>query len=389
MLILLLLFLLFSLSYVGLILYYAISYRQIKNEVKLTHNLQPTTHFTVIIPARNEEENIAKCLQSILNNNYPTQLLQVIVVNDFSTDNTSPIVEGFLHKQIQLLHLKNYATTPLQAYKKKAIEYAITMANGSFIITTDADCVVPTNWLAAYDNTLQQTNAKFIAAPVNITYSNSFIEIFQSLDFMTLQGITATVVHNNQMTMCNGANMGYTKAAFLQVNGFSGIDDIASGDDMLLMHKIAAIYPTKIQFLNSKEAIVQTTPVHTISQFFNQRIRWASKADKYNDKRILPVLILVYFFNVLLILLPIICCFTNTTIVVSNHTIYVWQIWFAVLLSKIIAELIFLYPVASFFNNKKLLLFFPIMQPFHIVYTIIAGWLGKFGKYSWKGRLVK
>jgi hypothetical protein len=126
--------------------------------------------------------------------------------------------------------------------------------------------------------------------------------------------------------------------------------------------------------------------VQTIRQFFNQRIRWASKADKYTDKRIFPVLLLVYLFNVMMLILPIIAIFAHSTFVIPLSTFLFWLI---LLLLKTAIELFFLYPVAKFFNKTILLWWFLPAQPFHILYTVIAGWLGKFGKYSWKGRKVQ
>ena len=142
-------------------------------------------------------------------------------------------------------------------------------------------------------------------------------------------------------------------------------------------------------FLKSENAIVKTAAVNTIKEFFNQRIRWASKADKYDDKRILPVLVLVYFFNVLMLVLPIIGGFNNVQYSMLNVQCSMLGFWLWMLFFKIVAELFFLFPVSGLFNKKNMLWFFPFMQPFHICYTIIAGWLGKFGKYSWKERNVK
>ena len=218
--------------------------------------------------------------------------------------------------------------------------------------------------------------------PVAIKSSHNALEIFQALDFMTLQGITGASVYKKMHSMCNGANLAYTRRAFDAVNGFAGIDTIASGDDMLLMHKIALLFPKGIAYLKSPNVIVQTAPVHSVKAFFAQRIRWASKADKYEDKRIFWVLLLVYFFNVMLLVLPIIGSFVNGQ----------WSVlqgWFLLLLLKTLAELIFLYPVAKFFRKQSLLWLFPLAQPFHILYTVIAGWLGKFGTYEWKERVVK
>jgi cellulose synthase/poly-beta-1,6-N-acetylglucosamine synthase-like glycosyltransferase len=213
--------------------------------------------------------------------------------------------------------------------------------------------------------------------------------MFQAVDFMTLQGITGASVHKKIHSMCNGANLAYTKKAFNEVGGFAGIDNIASGDDMLLMHKIYKQHPDKVMFLKSKDAIVQTVPVHSVKEFFNQRIRWASKADKYNDKRIFAVLLLVYLVNVLLLVLPVTALFLNIQYSIINYQLSIWGSWLCMLLLKTMVELIFLYPVAKFFGKQRLLWLFPLMQPFHIIYTVIAGWLGKFGSYSWKERKVK
>lgn len=189
--------------------------------------------------------------------------------------------------------------------------------------------------------------------------------------------------------MCNGANMAYEKNAFYEVDGFKGIDNIASGDDMLLMHKIYERYPERILFLKSTDAIVQTAPVKTISAFFNQRIRWASKADKYDDKRIFPVLLLVYLLNVMLLALSIICLITNYQLPIANYQLSIWKFWLISMIVKTMVELFFLFPVSKFFGKQRLLFLFPLMQPLHIIYTVIAGWLGKFGTYQWKERKVK
>jgi cellulose synthase/poly-beta-1,6-N-acetylglucosamine synthase-like glycosyltransferase len=385
-----------TILYTTLIIYYRFAFTSIPTINYST--IQPFNHSTqlsIIIPARNEEANIENCIQSILQNNYPTHLFEIIVVDDHSEDNTANIIKKYAAQNVKLISLKDFITDKINSYKKKAIEVAIAQASGTLIITTDADCIVPKTWLQTIASFYEEKKPAFIAAPVLIDCGWKFIQIFQSLDFMTLQGITAAVVHKKQMTMCNGANMAYERAAFYEVGGFAGIDNIASGDDMLLMHKIYKQYPDSVLFLKSKEAIVKTAPVNTIKQFFNQRIRWASKADKYDDKRILPVLILVYFFNCLMLVLPIVGLFNNGqyTILLTADKLFNIQcsmlgLWLFIFTIKIAAELFFLFPVSSFFGKKSMLWFFPFLQPFHICYTIIAGWLGKFGKYTWKERKV-
>ena len=387
-------------GYVVLIIYYRHCWLQIPTynlsgeklkipSVASTKKSISTTKITVIIPARNEAQNIGHCLQSIIKQTYPANLFEVIVVDDHSADDTSLIVRSFKKNNIHCISLKDFVTDKLNSYKKKAIEIAIEHSTGDLIVTTDADCFMGKDWLKTIAAFYEEFIPAFIAAPVLINSNNKFLSIFQSLDFMTLQGITGAAVYKNMHCMCNGANLAYEKKAFNAVGGFKGIDSIASGDDMLLMHKIYERYPDRVLFLKAAAAIVQTQPMHTLKDFFNQRIRWASKADKYNDKRILPVLVLVYFLNVMLLLLPLLAIFNRQNFVIFNYSFSIIQYWIVLVILKTITEIFYLLPVAEFFNKKRILLWFPVAQPFHILYTIIAGWLGKFGTYQWKDRKVK
>ena len=348
-----------------------------KNDARLA-----ATHFSVIVPARNEENNIKQCLESILQQPYPMELFEVIIVNDHSTDETENIVLA-LQKQYSnlfLLNLKDHLTNKqLTAYKKKAIELAAIQCDGSWIVTTDADCIVTDNWLSNFDQYIQEREPVFVAAPVMFTNDHSFLSVFQLLDFLSLQGITAASVSAGYHSMCNGANICYRKDVFTEVGRFIGIDHIASGDDMLLMHKIKLKYPGKIGYLYSKESIVLTSPMGTWKDFFNQRIRWASKASSYQDKGIYWILLLVYLLNAALFVLLVSSPFIH-------HGIINWLILVGI---KTLVELSFMLPVARFYGQIKALFWFPLMQPFHIFYTVVAGWLGKFGTYQWKGRTVK
>lgn len=374
--------------YVALILYYRQSWVSIKNYIPskgLNENDFPFV--SIIIAARNEQNNIGNCIQSIINQTYSQNKFELIVTDDHSTDNTVSIINSFKKENIRVINLTDFTgNTILNSYKKKSIETALQFAKGDLIITTDADCIVSEKWLKTIVSFYKEKNPVFIAAPVLFFRSLlgeglgvRLLKIFQSLDFMALQGITGASVYKKFHSMCNGANLAYKKKVFYEVNGFEGIDNIASGDDMLLMHKIQKAYPDRILFLKSPEAIVQTEPARTLKEFMNQRIRWASKADKYTDKKITVVLLLVYILNAWIFILGIFSIF-------FINIFYLFSISIVI---KIIAELIFLFPIATSFKKQKLLWWFVPAQPFHIIYTLIAGWLGKFGSYQWKGRKVK
>ncbi len=214
-----------------------------------------------------------------------------------------------IHLNKTILHLINFGDfdkgNSLNSYKKKAIETGISLAKGNLIVTTDADCIVQPSWLTTIASFYEDTGSVFIAAPVVVCRSchqmihrlKNFLRYFSRLILWSLQGITGASVYKKLHNMCNGANLAYEKNAFHEVDGFEGIDNIASGDDMLLMHKIEKKYPGKIGYIKSANVIVQTQPSENIKEFINQRIRWASKADRYPDIKITSVLFVVYFLN--------------------------------------------------------------------------------------------
>ena len=365
--IILLLFLLYSF----LIIYYWLGWKSIPDYIPSV--LSPKTKISIIIPARNEEENIGQLLQALQEQTYPKELFEVIVVDDHSTDKTAGIVQQF--STVKLIQLKDDG---INSYKKKAIETGIAAATGKLIVTTDADCLPSPGWLQIIAAFKEEKNSVFIAAPVKINCNSSLIEMFQAMDFMVLQGITGAAVYKKKMSMCNGANIAYERKVFYEVSGFTGIDHIASGDDMLLMHKIWKQYPDRLHYIKSKDAIVSTEPMKTWKDFFNQRIRWASKAKSYDDKRILPVLLLVYLFNLSFLLLLVAGYWW------PKYWIFLIVLWAA----KTIIEFPLFISLCNFFDKQWAIKLFFFFQPLHIFYTIISGLLGQFGKYEWKGRKV-
>lgn len=340
--------------------------------------------FSIIIPARNEAGNIAACLNSILNNNYPVDKFEIILIDDFSEDDTYTIASKLSGNHLQVIRLSDHINKEerLNAFKKKALEIGISKAKGSYIITTDADCIVPASWLQSYaDKLLTTGNIQCLAAPVNfIPYNNkkNWLYYFQSIDFMTMQGITIASNRLGLGNMSNGANFLFSKKAFETVGGYKGIDQKASGDDMMLMQKIQQQYPDGIGFLFDQNAIVATPVQPDWSSFLNQRIRWASKADSYPQVKLTLVLLLVYLFNLNFLVLGIAACFS---MVAFKSLLFLF-------LSKLISELAFVMPLSIFFNKRNELFYLIILQPLHILYIISAGFLGKFGTYNWKGRSV-
>ncbi|MFM2224435.1 MAG: hypothetical protein RJA07_637 [Bacteroidota bacterium] len=361
-------------------IYYLIGFNQLP-EVDYSHH-SFSTKVSIIIPARNEEKNIEHLLQDILAQNFPSDLIEIILVDDHSEDETYHVAERFLQQQIkikfQLLKLSDAGKIE-QAYKKKAIDFAMQKTTGKLIITTDADCRLHENWLRNIVSHYEKTNHKMIAAPVKYYYDNSFFQQFQALDFIGLMGITGASIRKGFYNMCNGANLCYEKDAFIAVNGFKGNDNISSGDDMFLMHKIAERFPNQISFLKNNEVCVATHPKESVKEFLHQRLRWTSKSTSYSDKRITAILVMAYLFNVSIV-------FNLFAAIIFHPFIYIFCIQF---ISKFIVEYLFLRATSKYFNQSELMKIFIPAQFVHIVYIVSVGLLGQLKTFDWKGRTMK
>jgi len=343
-------------------------------------NFTPKTKVSILIPARNEAEKILKCLNAILIQTYPKDLFEVIVLDDFSTDGMADLILDKF-QNIKLLKLSDFLSEKdTQSFKKRAIELGIEHSYGELILTTDADCEVPKNWLDSIVSFYEEKQLKFIAAPVNFHQEKSIFERFQSLDFMGMMCVTGAGIQLRLGNMCNGANLAYEKSAFYEVGGFEGINQIASGDDMLLMQKIAEKYPSKIGFLKNQNTTVLTEAKPNLGSFLSQRIRWASKSTSYKEWRVTFILGMVFLFclNIL-----------SSFLLIPFLGILGVKVFLSQLTIKMIIDFIFLGKMARFFNRKDLMKTYLPSQLLHISYIVVVGILGNLiKKYEWKGRQV-
>lgn len=334
------------------------------------------TFVSIIIPVRNEERNIELLLQNIENQTYSKDLFEVLVVNDYSNDGTLALLNKLKNTftfELKIIDL-NYDQT-LKSPKKHAITTAIKSSIGSLILSTDGDCIVNENWIETFVNFYETTGCKFISAAV--TFHNiSLFDRLQIVEFASLIGVGAASIALKRPNMCNGANLAYEKSAFEAVNGFEGFQDIASGDDEFLMHKISETYPNQIGFLKDKLALVKTGSQPNLSTFFNQRKRWASKWSNYLNIWNSVLAVFIFLVNSLLILAIILS-------ISGNSNTFIWMI----LGMKIVIEWFFIGSILSFLDYSKLIFYIPIVQiiyPFYVFFTAINS-ISK--SYNWKGRV--
>ena len=341
-----------------------------------------STFISIIVPARNEAKNILSCLDSLFRQEYPEEAFEIIVVDDHSTDDTAHIVAGLSRSNLRLLKMSELPTVSTTiAFKKKAIEWGIVNAQGRLIATIDGDCLAPRNWLNHLAYQFEKKDAVFIAGPVGFHRETNALERFQSLDFLGMMLITGAGIRGGFMHMCNGANLAYDREVFEAVNGFAGIDHLASGDDMLLLQKIAKRYPGRIAFVKSREALVLTLAKPDLSSFFNQRLRWATKSATYQEKQVTALLGVVFVY----------CCYLGLILLLIP--LMGWSavgLFFGLLAVKSLADYWLLLEATAFFNRPDLLKSFPKSQLYHILYIIIVGIAANLtSSYEWKGRKVR
>lgn len=349
--------------YIINILWLCIGFTKIKSFH--SHSLIPRTKFSIIVPFRNEAENLPKLLQSFEKLNYPHELFQVILVDDDSEEKFQIPDSKF---EITLLQNHRKTNSP----KKDAINTAITIAQNEWMITTDADCVVNENWLQTYDAFIQQHEVKMIASGVIYSTQNSFLENFQQLDLMSLQGTTIGSFGNKQAFMCNGANFCYKKSFFNELNGFEGNENIASGDDVFLLQKAIIREASSVQFLKNPFAIVSTLPEQTWKSLFFQRVRWASKSGNYKSLYSKQLGLSVFILNLLLLIITV---------------TFAWKFAFYVFALKFLIDFILFRITADFF--KKPLRYLMLSSVLYSIFSCGVVLYSLFGNYTWKGRSFK
>jgi cellulose synthase/poly-beta-1,6-N-acetylglucosamine synthase-like glycosyltransferase len=335
------------------------------------------TYLSVIISLRNEQSHVKNLIDSLLLQTFPRQNFQIILVNDHSTDATLELLKTYTqsYAHFTLLNL------PIGlAGKKQAITYAISQAQGELIVSTDADCLFHKDWLSTIYDFYRTKNAKFISAAVAIIpQPHTPNTIFQILDLAALINVGAACINIGKPTMCNGANLAYSKKAFEEVQGFQGNNHIASGDDEFLLQKITTLYPKDVYFLKSQNTIVRTQAQLTWRDLFLQRCRWASKWKLHKQWNVKLLAIFIFLFHTVSLLLPIL--YWNN---------YLELKWFAIFwLGKISIEFLFVGSSLYFLQLSQLTAYIPISSLFYPFYALFIGIFANFKGFTWKDRFYK
>lgn len=358
--------------YLFLILYMAWGIKKLPKFDPLSYT--KTHRFSILVPFRNESENLPLLINSFKQLDYPKALFEIIFIDDYSTDNSAEIINKYMQHSPNIRLVKS--TKTYGSPKKHAITIGIKNSENNWIITTDADCTVPKNWLSLFSTFITERKTNFIAAPVEYKTKNNFLEKFQYLDFLSLQGVTIGSFGWKKPVLCNGANLCYNKSLFNKLGGFSGNENIVSGDDIFLMEKFLGHQPEKVQFLKQNACTVKTLPMKNLKALFNQRIRWAAKTTAIKNMLSKSIGLLVFLTNLTLIILVFSAIFGGIQI------IYLYSFF----LIKLIIDTVFLIKVNHFFKKPFSVGWFVLSSICYPFYTVVVVILSLFGSHNWKER---
>lgn len=350
--------------YVILLFLFCVAFKKVKRFSPSSK--EPKHSFSIVVPFRNEAHNLPQLLKSIEQLNYPIEKFEVILVDDESSDGYRVSSYGF--RVVELKNIRN-SNSP----KKDAIQTAITGSNFDWVITTDADCVVPKNWLLDLDIFIQTEKKEMVCGPVLFKKQKGYLCDFQKIEMLSLQSVTISSFGLKKPFMCNGANLAYTKKIFHEVNGFEGNSTIASGDDVFLLQKVVVQFPEKVGFLLNSNYVVETNSAQSWKELFYQRVRWAGKSTAYSSFFGKFVALVILFGNLAFIMAISFLCMGYFKLI-------------PIFILKILVDLFLANQTATFYQirmNNRLLtaLFYPFFSSAVALYSL-------FGKYEWKDRKI-
>jgi poly-beta-1,6-N-acetyl-D-glucosamine synthase len=202
-----------------------------------------------------------------------------------------------------------------------------------------------------------------IICPVRIKTDRGFFRKFSELEFMSLQGITAGTALSDNGTMCNGANLAFTREAYL-THSDNLHDEINSGDDIFLLHSLKREPDSKILWLESADAMITTESPITLRPFLKQRSRWLAKGRVYKDRY--TIIVGISTFLAVLLQIGFIIAWLITPALI-------WVLLSLIVL-KSIPDLLILVNTTKRYHKRKLMWWFlpsQLLYPFYVISVLI------------------
>lgn len=324
----------------------------------------------IVIAARNEETNLPNLFQDLAQLDYPKELLDIVIADDRSSDNTWSLIEHFSdqHTHVQGLQIKEKSS--VMTPKKNALTKAIEQSRGLYILSTDADCRIPQSWVKSMVKALEDDIGIVVGSScIDSSKHSSFIH-YQLVDFLALVAANAGALGWGVCWSGTGQNLAYKRKLFSEIDGFNPVHDRISGDDIYLVQSIGKKYGS--MFNCDPGSFIKTRPAASLRQFISQRIRWSSNS-RFAAKT--DLFFLFFLVNTFVL---------NSSILAGLFSTKTYEILPIVFGIKFVSD-----ALVIFYGAVKLHLAVPsiifilwsLVQPFYIPFIGLAGLVGRF---KWK-----
>jgi cellulose synthase/poly-beta-1,6-N-acetylglucosamine synthase-like glycosyltransferase len=365
---------LITVLYMGLIATYAVGwYRQKEfsfslpdvNSLPDVDALCPTAGMpdaaplvSVVVAFRNEADNLPALLVALQQQTYKN--MEVLVVNDHSTDASVQIIETFNDARFRVIHAQACG-------KKSAIKQAVLQAKGALILTTDADVMLPPTWVHSMVTAFYSQPTQLLIGPVSMQQG----PWWQQLEYASLEGTTVGSAAVGCPVLCSGANLAFTPDWYKKCAPYLK-PQIASGDDMFLLEATLCLKGA-VRALKCVAATVGIKGESCFSQFMRQRARWAGKAPRYSQPTILFSGAVVALMQVVLV----------ATLAMAPF----YPFLLCLFLCKFVVDACLVGQVMAYRKKASYLLGFPLLSLLYPFYVMGVGLLTLF-PVSWKNRNV-
>ncbi|MGB9774085.1 MAG: glycosyltransferase [Bacteroidota bacterium] len=338
-----------------------------RREPRVARNYEPTV--SVVVAARNEERHIAQALESILKSDYPQEKLEVIIIDDRSTDATPKIIKNFAARFPNLHPVTIEREDGKLRGKVNALAHGIPKAQGEIIMLTDADCTVSRSWIR--ETVKYFTSDVGIVAGLTLLNDRSWFAGMQALDWLYLLSVAASTINLRVPLTVIGNNLSFRKASYDATGGFENIPFSVTEDQALfkaIIHQTTWDY----RFPLDGGCVVNSEPCTTWSELYRQKHRWG-----IGGLDIKPAGFFLMSVG-----------FTLHALLLASP--FYAPALFPVILAlfvKFAADLVLLTPALRTYKKFKLLKYFLPFELYYIVYVVALPFALLFGgKVVWKGR---
>ncbi len=237
------------------------------------YSLSKLPKISVLVAFRNEEKNILACCDALAKLDYPVDKLEILLLNDQSTDQSPYIVRDFISgkPQFKLIDIEE-AKNNLQA-KMNVLAQGIPKSKGEFIFITDADCRPLAGWI--------KTMLQYFDPSIGMVSGFTILEEkapkpfskLQTVDWIFLQGLAFTASNSGKPITVMGNNLAFRRNVYDQLGGFEKIG-FSITEDHALMKAILDKTNKEVKYIRDKEGLVLSASVKDFTAFINQRLRW-------------------------------------------------------------------------------------------------------------------